>query len=145
MKFLHSFLLLSLIGTAAAAATKEDATKAELRANLRHLKKQHDKDIQKKNNLRRTTTKTKPHDQVLRSSINRAGKVQPRIIGGSKVKNPVPYFGLWEVGCGATLIHDDLALTAAHVSTHRWLLFIIITTGTNLSLVCNLSPLYFFS
>uniref|UniRef100_A0A7S4A916 Peptidase S1 domain-containing protein n=1 Tax=Pseudo-nitzschia australis TaxID=44445 RepID=A0A7S4A916_9STRA len=39
----------------------------------------------------------------------------PRMIGGSDASNPYPYFILWG-GCGATLIHNDIALSAAHCS-----------------------------
>jgi hypothetical protein len=38
----------------------------------------------------------------------------PRIVGGTDTSN-VPYFILWG-GCGATLIHNDIALSAAHCS-----------------------------
>jgi hypothetical protein len=36
-------------------------------------------------------------------------------------KEPYPYYALWEVGCGASLVHDDILLTAAHCtySTYR--------------------------
>jgi secreted trypsin-like serine protease len=40
--------------------------------------------------------------------------VAPRIIDGVTVKNPYTFFAEWEAGCGATLIHDDILLTAAH-------------------------------
>lgn len=29
-----------------------------------------------------------------------------RIVGGSLSKQPYPFFGFWEIGCGASLIHD---------------------------------------
>lgn len=42
--------------------------------------------------------------------------VTPRIVGGSAVgSSSFPYFVRWG-GCGATLIHNDIALGAAHVS-----------------------------
>jgi hypothetical protein len=54
---------------------------------------------------------TANHPQRLRRTATKANNVknfvQPRIIGGSRVKNPYPYFALLEQGCGATLIHDD--------------------------------------
>jgi len=37
----------------------------------------------------------------------RDAMIQDRIIGGNVVKTPYPFFGLWIVGCGASLIHDD--------------------------------------
>ena len=42
--------------------------------------------------------------------------VTPRIVGGSPASpGEYPYFIQWG-GCGATLIHNDVALGAAHVS-----------------------------
>lgn len=39
----------------------------------------------------------------------------PYIIGGTEVEMPIPYFGFWSAaGCGASLIHDDILLSAAH-------------------------------
>jgi secreted trypsin-like serine protease len=38
-----------------------------------------------------------------------------RIVGGTDASGSYPYFVLWG-GCGATLIHNDIALTAAHCS-----------------------------
>jgi len=43
--------------------------------------------------------------------------LQSRIVGGTTVTNPTkyPYYMEWEdAKCGATLIHDDIALSAAH-------------------------------
>lgn len=41
---------------------------------------------------------------------------EPRIVGGHQAStNDYPYFILWG-GCAASLIHGDIALTAAHVS-----------------------------
>lgn len=37
----------------------------------------------------------------------------PRIVGGDDASKSYPYFILWS-GCGASLIHNDIALTAAH-------------------------------
>lgn len=43
-----------------------------------------------------------------------------RIVGGSPASsNEFPYFIRWG-GCGATLIHNDIALGAAHVSHPHW-------------------------
>ena len=44
-----------------------------------------------------------------------AQEVSPRIVGGSTAGSNYPYFIRWG-GCGATLIHHDIALGAAHVS-----------------------------
>ena len=42
--------------------------------------------------------------------------VEVRIVGGDSTDDEeYPYFIFWE-GCGATLIHNDIALSAAHVS-----------------------------
>mgnify|MGYP005843659317 CR=1 FL=1 len=38
------------------------------------------------------------------------------IVGGTLAQEPYPYFAHWTVGCGATLIHDDILLSAAHCS-----------------------------
>jgi Trypsin len=42
--------------------------------------------------------------------------VSTRIVGGDDAPGNYPYFILWG-GCGATLIHNDIALTAAHCSS----------------------------
>lgn len=48
--------------------------------------------------------------------VQGGNKVTPRIVGGSPAGNDeYPYFIRWG-GCGATLIHPDIALGAAHVS-----------------------------
>lgn len=42
-------------------------------------------------------------------------QIQNRIVGGSAAaKNAYPYHIEWKLGCGGTLIHKDLMLTAAH-------------------------------
>ena len=47
-----------------------------------------------------------------------AQEVSPRIVGGSPTGGgEYPYYIRWG-GCGATLIHPDIALGAAHVSKH---------------------------
>jgi hypothetical protein len=57
---------------------------------------------QSKQRVRRTgNTKTRP-------------AIEPRIIGGTRVKIPYPYFASLEVGCGASLIHDDSEPTVAY-------------------------------
>lgn len=48
------------------------------------------------------------------SPTNNRRLVTPRIVDGDIVAEPYPYFAEWELGCGATLIHDDILLTAAH-------------------------------
>jgi secreted trypsin-like serine protease len=46
-----------------------------------------------------------------------AGEPEPRIVGGQNADiNEYPWFTAWGKSCGATLIHDDILLTAAHVS-----------------------------
>ena len=40
--------------------------------------------------------------------------INPRIVNGQIVEKPFPSFVQWEIGCGATLIHDDIAVSAAH-------------------------------
>ena len=43
-------------------------------------------------------------------------KREPRIVGGVQAgMNEYPYFILWN-GCASSLIHGDVALSAAHVS-----------------------------
>lgn len=40
-----------------------------------------------------------------------------RIVGGKDANfNEYPWFTTWGTSCGATLIHEDILLTAAHVS-----------------------------
>ena len=46
--------------------------------------------------------------------LRRRTAVDSRIIGGTVAKTAYPFFALWEVGCGASIIHDDILLTAAH-------------------------------
>jgi hypothetical protein len=42
-----------------------------------------------------------------------------RIVGGQDVApDKYGFFANWDGSCGATVIHDDILLTAAHVS--RW-------------------------
>ena len=47
--------------------------------------------------------------------------VQTRIVGGKPAEEDVPYFVQTEMGCAATLIHDDMLLTAAHCDNGDWL------------------------
>jgi hypothetical protein len=62
--------------------------------------------------------------QHLRHTVNNKSRAvieQPRIIGGTRVKIPYPFFALLEVGCGAILIHDDSKLTDANcILTEYW-------------------------
>lgn len=40
-----------------------------------------------------------------------------RIVGGNNVgPDAYGFFASWDGSCGATVIHDDILLTAAHVS-----------------------------
>ena len=59
---------------------------------------------------RRTTVAASSHRIVGGVDVS-----APRMVGGSDASNPHPYFILWG-GCGATLIHNDIALSAAHCS-----------------------------
>ncbi len=46
-----------------------------------------------------------------------AGTPEGRIVGGHDADYlEYPFFTSWGKSCGATLIHDDILLTAAHVS-----------------------------
>lgn len=46
-----------------------------------------------------------------------AGIPEGRIVGGQDADfDEYPFFTSWGKSCGATLIHDDILLTAAHVS-----------------------------
>lgn len=54
---------------------------------------------------------------LLLTASTASAAVQPRIVGGSNVKNrfEFPYFALLaDINCGAAVIHDDYLLTAAH-------------------------------
>ena len=52
-----------------------------------------------------------------RRTMEKIPKSDEPIVGGTPVEMPYPYFAHWyDIGCGATLIHDDILLTAAHVS-----------------------------
>jgi secreted trypsin-like serine protease len=47
--------------------------------------------------------------------IAKGQNVDVRIVGGNvAADDDYPYFVFWE-GCGGTLIHEDIVLTAAHV------------------------------
>ena len=49
--------------------------------------------------------------------LSSAGIPEGRIVGGQNADfNEYPFFTSWGKSCGATLIHDDILLTAAHVS-----------------------------
>ena len=49
-----------------------------------------------------------------------ANTLQPRIVGGQDATfGEYPFFTSWGTSCGATLIHDDILLTAAHVSRDK--------------------------
>ena len=53
----------------------------------------------------------------LSSAVSAENTLQPRIVGGKDADfNEYPFFASWGKSCGATLIHDDILLTAAHVS-----------------------------
>ena len=46
---------------------------------------------------------------------------ESRVVGGSNADlNEYPFFTSWGSSCGATLIHDDILLTAAHVSYEKY-------------------------
>jgi len=51
------------------------------------------------------------------TSLVKADQPNLRIVGGNDA-DPAEYqfFAAWGSSCGATLIHDDILLTAAHVS-----------------------------
>ena len=53
----------------------------------------------------------------LNTSLATANQPNLRIVGGNDA-DPAEYqfFAAWGSSCGATLIHDDILLTAAHVS-----------------------------
>lgn len=43
-----------------------------------------------------------------------------RIVGGNQAaKGRYPYFVWWSRGCGASHIHDDIILTAAHCNVNK--------------------------
>jgi secreted trypsin-like serine protease len=47
-------------------------------------------------------------------------EISPRIVGGrDATKGDYPFFARWSKSCGATVIHDDILLTAAHVRFQR--------------------------
>ena len=49
--------------------------------------------------------------------LSSAGTPEGRIVGGQDAEYlEYPFFTSWGKSCGATLIHDDILLTAAHVS-----------------------------
>ena len=51
------------------------------------------------------------------ASFARADEPSPRVVGGEDADfSEYPFFTSWGKSCGATLIHDDILLTAAHVS-----------------------------
>jgi secreted trypsin-like serine protease len=54
---------------------------------------------------------------LLNTSLVTADQPNLRIVGGNDA-DPAEYqfFAAWGSSCGATLIHDDILLTAAHVS-----------------------------
>lgn len=52
---------------------------------------------------------------LLLTSFATASEPEPRIVGGQNAEQQeYPYFTGWGRSCGATLIHDDILLTAAH-------------------------------
>jgi hypothetical protein len=54
------------------------------------------------------------------ASLVLADEPEPRIVGGVDAGfNEYPFFTSWGRSCGATLIHDDILLTAAHVSCKK--------------------------
>jgi len=48
-----------------------------------------------------------------------ANPKETRIVGGSAARQNYPYFVEWSVGCGASLIHEDIVLSAAHCYNSR--------------------------
>ena len=64
----------------------------------------------------------------LLSVANEINEPDVRIVGGSPAgSNEFPYFILFD-GCAATLVHEDIALTAAHVSAHHSFLWRRVST-----------------
>jgi hypothetical protein len=51
-----------------------------------------------------------------RTSMASAEELESRVVGGTDASpGQYKYFASWAGGCGASLIHDDILLTAAHV------------------------------
>ncbi|KAG7370859.1 trypsin [Nitzschia inconspicua] len=57
--------------------------------------------------------KSRPNDAKFLDGSS--SSLSPRIVGGTEVTTNVPFM-VWLQGCSATLVHKDVALTAAHCS-----------------------------
>ena len=54
------------------------------------------------------------------ASLVKADEPESRVVGGNNADlEEYPFFASWGSSCGATLIHDDILLTAAHVSYNK--------------------------
>ena len=50
-------------------------------------------------------------------TVDASSEPDARIVGGQNVPiGTYNFFASWDGSCGATVIHDDILLTAAHVS-----------------------------
>jgi secreted trypsin-like serine protease len=69
--------------------------------------------------------------------IAKGQDVDVRIVGGTAARSDdYPFFVFWE-GCGGTLIHGDIALTAAHVRRSFFGIFAFSMTRFRFLMFCS--------